>query len=251
MKFKTTLLTVFSLILLLFLLIFTTDRFIAGVSLSDFSFWGRKDGSAYTVSEEIRDLYLLNTSEYRVKLIFPFDFVDREVDWWTIKEIHERQLTHSTDFNRELDVYKACLAAGFDPALDIYDFIILTAVVKAGIKISGTVFENPQRHDRFGRNEYINIEKGEAGDIISLKIPDVEITESYIDDRNPDNDNFPDAELTPGQWRALVDFLDPLILEKVKTIGILETARENSRELIGKILKEGGFSEVYFIGQDL
>ena len=79
----------------------------------------------------------------------------------------------------------------------------------------------------------------------------MEITDYYIEDRRPDLDNFPDAELTPGQWRDLVDFLNPLIVEKIVQFGILENARENSQVLIEKILRESGFSEVSFTGSDL
>jgi len=221
------------------------DRYIAGISLPSLSFWSHRKESAYTVAEEIGDLYFLNTSEYRLKLIFPHDFVDRDLSWWAVKEMYERGFEGDENQQKLVEVYRACLDVGIDPAVDVYDFIILTAVVKAGINISGTVFENPSRY-RDGLDSYVRI-KGEGVEkSLSLHLPPSQITELYIEDRKPSEDNFPDAKLTPGQWRDLVSFLQPGIREKVIRLGILKDADENGRALVGKILKDSGFAEVYF-----
>jgi hypothetical protein len=176
-----------------------------------------------------------------MKMIFPFDFVEKNYDWWAVKRIYEEGGAPVQErYEKGLAIYEACIRAGFDPALDVYDFIVLTAVVKAGI-----AFEN-------NRGSFINIEEDKkSGKIISLHIPEVGITDYYIEDRKPEDDNFPDARLTPEQWRDLVLFLNPLIQEQVIHLGILGNARENCESLIEKILIEAGFSEVYFTGQDL
>jgi hypothetical protein len=252
LKIRNWILSVLSIIAIIVITVFIFDRFIAGISIWNFSIFKSKKESTYTIAEEIGDLFLLNTSEYRMKLIFPFDFVDQNYNWWVVKEIYDEGSDVPEYLKNELTIYQSCRNAGFDPALDIYDFIILTSVVKAGINISGTIFENPLLFPDTKINDYIKIEKsGEDKKNISLHIPKVEITDYYIEDRKPENDNFPDAQLTPGQWRDLVTFLNPLILDKVVKLGILENARENSEQLIEKVLKEGGFSEVNFTGQDL
>ena len=252
MKIRNHLLLLLLFIVFLFVAIVFFDRFITGFSFSDLSFFKSEKHSAFTIAEEIGDLYQLNTSEYRVKLIFPFDFAEREFNWWIVKEAFEMGYALDEKMDDEMAIYQSCLNAGFDPAVNTYEFIVLTAVVKAGINISGTVFENPSLFENQIIDEYISIEES-ADDkkIISLCIPKVEVTDYYIEDRKPDSDNFPDAKLTPVQWRDLVKFLNPLIQEKVIQLGILKNAENNSRELIERILIDGGFSEVIFIGQEL
>lgn len=242
---------IFSLILFLSLLGFALERYVVGISFSDFSPFSSKKESAYTVAEEIGDLYLLNTSEYRVKLIFPYDFISRDVNWWRMKSLYEQNIEPEESEKNQLEIYSSCIAAGIDPAVDNYNFIILTAIVKAGINISGTAYDNPQAYDQELLSQFISINNNEKGKSISLFIPDAEITEFFIEDRKPDNDNFPDAELTPGQWRDLVDFLNPRIVEKVIDLGILDYAGENSRVLVEKILKDSGFFKVSFSGDSL
>jgi hypothetical protein len=230
---------------------FIMDRNVTGLGIPRLSFLSSKKGSAYTVAEEVSDLYLLNTSEYKLKLIFPHDFVDRDISWWAVKEIYERRLDVDEDQQELVDIYKACLNSGFDPAVDVYDFIIMTAIVKAGINISGTMFENPSLYQEERFDSYLRIEGDGPEKTVFLHIPPVEITELYIDDRKPSDDNFPDAQLTPARWKELVDFLNPKIREKVIELGILEDAGENSRELISKLLRENGFSRVSFTERKL
>lgn len=244
-------LVILFLLLLLALMGFALERYVAGISFSDFSPFSKRVESAYTVAEEIGDLYLLNTSEYRVKLIFPYDFIERDVNWWQIKSLYEQKMEPDDGQREKLEIYKASLDAGIDPAVNNYNFIILTAVVKAGIDISGTAFDNPQLFEEQFLSNFISIVKKPNEKTISLYLPDAAITEYYIEDRKPDNDNFPDAELTPGQWRDLVDFLNPRIVDKVIELGILDDAGENSRILIDKILTDSGFSEVSFTGKGL
>lgn len=208
-------------LVVLIVLLTVIDRLIPGVSLSDVHFFQSKKFSAYTVSDEIEEISLLNTSEYRMKMIFPFDFVEKDFNWWKVKRLYLRGDSGVGGMEKELTLYKACLDAGFDPALDVYNFIVLTAVVKAGITLRGDL------------NFFIEVDD-DLKKIISLSIPEAEITDYYIEDRKPDNDNFPDASLTPVQWRDLVNFLNPLIREKVVLMGILDNAEKNSEQLIEK-----------------
>lgn len=251
MKAKTLIPPVVFALLLGLVTFFILDRYVVGVSLPGFALFRQRRSAAFTVAEEIGDLYLLNTSEYRMKLLFPYDFVDRDLNWWYIKEMYERGIEADEQLEELVRIYETCLHSGFDPAIEAYEFIVLTAVVKAGINISGTVFENPALYGPNGMDDYMRIEEGEKGKRITLRIPDTEVTDLYIDDRRPGSDNFPDAEMTPSQWRDLVNFLDPYIREKVIELGILDDASLNSRILLEKILKDSGFAEVYFTERKL
>lgn len=243
MKLKAAIAPILFALLLVSCTLFLIDRFVIGVNLPAFSFLRNSKESAYTVAEEIEDLFLLNTSEYRMKLIFPFDFVDRDISWWIVKEMYEQDYQADDDQQELIDIYKACLASGFDPSVDVYDFIVLTTIVKAGINLTDADYKNS--------DSLIRIEQSGSGKRITLYIPDAEITEIYIDDRKPSSDNFPDAEMTPAQWGELVTFLSPRIRERVIQLGILEDAAENSRILIDKILKDSGFVEVIFTEREL
>lgn len=243
MKLKSVIAPILFAFLLVACTLFLIDRFVIGVSLPAFPFLRNSKESAYTVAEEIEDLYLLNTSEYRMKLIFPFDFVDRGISWWSVKEMYEHNYEADEEQRELIEIYKACLAGGFDPSVDVYDFIVLTAIVKAGISISESDYRNP--------DSLMKIEELETGKSITLHIPDADITEIYIDDRRPSSDNFPDAEMTPAQWGELVSFLSPRIRERVIDLGILEDAAINSKVLIDKLLRDSGFVEVIFSEREL
>ncbi|MBB6482077.1 DUF4230 domain-containing protein [Spirochaeta isovalerica] len=246
MKFKAIVLPVLFTLILAAVTFLLTDRFVVGVSLPRFSLFSRKSESAYTVAEEIGDLYILNTTEYRLKLIFPYDFVDRDLSWWAVKEMYERGIEGDENQEELKRIYKACLDGGFDPAIDVYEFIILNAVVKAGINISGTVFENPSLYPEESLSSYMKVAGEGEKRVVDIHLPAAEITDLYIDDRKPSSDSFPDARITPARWRDLVDFLQPRIRDKVIELGILDDADKNNRELISKILKDSGFSEVNF-----
>lgn len=232
-------------LLIVLVSLFLVDRYITGIKIPSLSLFSRRESSAYTVSEEIDDIYFLNTTEYSLKLIFPHDFVDRDLNWWYIKEMYERESDVDDDLQKLVDIYQYCRMSGFDPAIESYDFVILTAVVKAGIPLDKTPF------DEAGLEGLVRIDENERGRIITLNLPETEITELYIDDRKPALDNFPDAEMTPAQWRDLVNFLNPLIEERVLGLGILDDAAENSRKLIEKILLDSGFDEVRFTESSL
>ncbi len=246
---------IFNFVIPLFILIVTfsaVGKFIPGLSFSDFSLFRSEKTSTSVTEKEIKDLYVLNTTEYKMKMIFPFDFTVKEFDWWKVKEIYEEKQEIPENLIEEVNLYRACLNAGFDPAVDYYEFIVITAVVKAGIRLSGTIYDNSEIINESDMEKPIKIEvRGNGEKIISVYIPELEITDYYIEDRRPGNDNFPDASLTPKQWKDLVDFLNPLIQDKVIELGILENARVNSELLIERILKDSGFSEVNFIGKDL
>ncbi len=228
------------------------NRITPGLSFSNLSFFRSEKISTYTIAEEVRDLYVLNTTEYRMKLIFPFDFIEKDYNWWAIKEIYENDIEIPEDKIKNYNIYQTCINSGFDPAIDLYKFIVLTVVVKAGINISGTVYENLSIiNESFSEKPIKIIERGDGKKDISLYFPDIEITEYYVEDRIPENDNFPDASLTPGQWKNLLVFLAPLIKEEVLELGILENARVNSELLIERILKDSGFVDVKFVGKDL
>lgn len=232
-------------LLLAALCFFIVDRYIIGLTLHRFFFFGTRKESAYTVAEEIDDLYILNTSEYRLKLIFPYDFVDRDLNWWSIREMRDRKIEAGPDIQPSLDIYEACLESGLDPAATPYNFIVITAVVKAGIPLGSTPF------DRGDADLWMKVDRGGTGRIITLRLPEPEITGMMIDDRKPAADNFPDASMTPAQWRNLVGFLNPLIRERVLEMGILDDAGKSSRKLIEKILKDSGFDVVLFTETEL
>ena len=223
---------------------------------------GRKKpkSAAYAVLKEIRDIYSLNTAEFTLKVIFPYDFIEPGIDWQELKYYYDtdkekfREKSHPGYYpDNRLPVtweyshfYAQCRGAGYELAKTRQDFFIITATVKAGYDLENYPNLTENKLDK-PLEDYIRITQEKTGEkILYIKKPDTIITEFIIEDNNLNALGYPDVALSPEQWRVLIHYLSPKIKSMVIFKGILKEADANGCQLLTQILVGSGFDHVVF-----
>ncbi|MDC7235514.1 MAG: DUF4230 domain-containing protein [Spirochaetales bacterium] len=215
---------------------------ILGKGLIPFPWEAERETLVYTSLVESCESSLLQTAEYSMKMIFPYDFVDPEdlVDWAYLKRQYdylpdEFALRASEEFyhDRELPekwkyagLYSLCRECGIDPAGRGEGFIVVSSRTRAGFDFSETsiVLENPE----------VNEKK------MDLILPGPEITAIIIDDRIPEDKGYPDMVMTPDQWSRFITALTPEIGAFAVKEGILELAEETAGFLLRDLFEGAG-----------
>ncbi len=63
---------------------------------------------------------------------------------------------------------------------------------------------------------------------------------------NLKEEGFPDVNLTPNQWKNLVNLLLPKIEEEIVNRGLIESSKDSNRLFIENIFTAVGWAEVRF-----
>jgi len=191
-----------------------------------------KTSSTEIILKEIHKVSKLSTVEYIYKSVFPFDFLDQETNWrqLLIKRTKNELLSNIEKDN--LWLYDQCKSIGIDLEYDIYDFVVITSIVEAGINFENGI--NPDDIIIEGKN-------------ISLRIPKTIITKFTIEDSDSSNYNYPDLDVDPMNWRQITNFVEEKIRIRVLEDGILKNAETRGKEFIKSLLIESGWENVIFI----
>lgn len=227
-------------------------------SLNPYSWAGKlwsSKSSVATVESELYKLADLNTAEYRMRLIFPYDFTEGTADWLMYKntwELNPSLFADRIDPAQYVDgqipeewksgaFYRDCRLAGIDPFEFRYDFLVLSVVVKAGTDLS--VFS-----ESLGGTPPIVMKKTETGQKeLTIDLPAPEIHEMIIEDLDNREWGYPDPPVSPEEWRQLVDFLRPRMEQWALDAGILEEADRQSRILLQGLLQDDETLSVRFL----
>mgnify|MGYP006292364335 FL=1 len=197
------------------------------------------------VLQETRDVLSFQTVEYVYKAVFPYDFVDPDYDW---RELLNKAATDAELTDAELDhldFYAFCRDLGIRLLTDRYEFVVITAVVRAGFDLSGTVFENPAAAE--GISEYVSYD--EEARRLTLRLPEPVIVDFIIEDETSEAYPYPDIAMGPDKWKRLTGYAEGRIRARVMEEGILDQARERGRDFLERIfLGPGtGIEEILFI----
>jgi len=204
-----------------------------------------RESSVYTSLVESGQSSILNSAEFRMKILFPYDFIDKgdEINWRLLqwyynnnRDEFNRKSSESFYPERELPenwkyarLYALCRESGIDPADDSDFFVVISASVKAGIPF---ISENMRVLTETGPDE--NTEK------IKLILPGAKITDIIIEDRTQENSGFPEVAMSPAQWSRFISALVPEISELAVREGVLELARESASLLIRDLFEGAG-----------
>ena len=213
-------------------------------NLSYLSWFASGNTSVYTsLVESCRDS-LMNTAEYSLDVIFPYDFIepDDEVSW--------RTLQRSYDFNRSdyllressenyLDrrlpaewkyaaLYRLCRESGLDPAADPFSFVVIGAGIKAGVPLPGA------GQQEIGPEDLVRKK-------LHLSLPAPRITDIIIKDRPVEGPGYPEVRMEPDQWSFLIEKISPGIVSMAEQKGILDEAGSSASALLSDLFEGAGF----------
>jgi hypothetical protein len=222
----------------------------------------RKSSASWSILEEIRSLEELETAAYDMKIVFPFDFIgDDDPDWAYLKfqydadpELFLRKADpawhpggHVPDAWRYAELYDLCRKVGIDPGRPDYRFVVLSAVVRAGVDLEAWTsgFETAEPG---GEVDGISVSEDEGGDKrLEIASPPVTILSFAVRDRNAAAEGFPDVPISPERWRLLTDALEPKLRDMALHGGLLEAAEEDARSFLAEIFTAAGYRYVSFI----
>jgi len=200
--------------------------------------------SVMTVESELKKLALLNTAEYQMRIIFPYDFVDSPSDWAMYKNYYDYypgEFAINSDpaeyVNGELPekwqgapFYGMCRQAGIDPFNFRYDVLIFSVIVKAGTDLNSI--------SGIGLEDSIIQASDDKDSQWILQLPDAVITDLIIEDLDYREWGYPDPAITPEEYRALVEFLRPRMEEVAIKKGILDVAEKRRNHLLRQLLEQ-------------
>ena len=199
-------------------------------NLSVFS--NKKTSMSESILVEINDLFQISAIEYVYKAVFPFDFYDESTDWYSLLMKRNRKETLTEEEKDNLKLYDLSRSIGIYLERPNYLFAVITAVLKAGITAGQPLSEGD-----------ISI----SGSSITVRVPRTDITEFIIEDTSSPSYSYPDINIDPEHWKAIVDFAKPFIKKRVIETGILEEADKRIEELLSGFLYEAGFDTVDII----
>lgn len=189
-----------------------------------------------------RDVLSLHTVEVVYKVVFPHDFVPADMDWKLFLEQVEAGRGLSLLEERYLAAYELCKDLGIKLERKRHEFVVVTAIIKAGFDLSGPVYAAPETAGTLA-DGYVSFD--EAGGI-SIAIPDAVITDTIIEDADTESYAYPDIRIGPEDWRKLTSFVQTELISEAVAEGILDLARENGRNFIERLFLDSGYSAVYF-----
>jgi len=205
----------------------------------------KRESSFYTTLVESGESSILHSAEFRMKVLFPYDFIDKgdKVNWRLLQHYYnlnpnEYALKSSQSFypDRSLpedwkyaSLYALCRESGIDPGEDRDFFVVISASVKAGIPF---ISENMKVQS--------TSETHEGREKIKLTLPVAKITDIIVEDRTEENNGFPEVPMSPAHWSRFISVLSPEISELAVREGILDLAQESASLLIRDLFEGAG-----------
>ncbi|MDA3957388.1 DUF4230 domain-containing protein [Oceanispirochaeta sp.] len=228
-------------------LVFSLFFLIQGQTLN-LPWQSRTDKKVYSTLMETSEASLLQSAEFRMKVLFPYDFMEEgdDVNWQVLQWFYNNDpdaylLKSSLSFYPDLklpakwkyaSLYALCRESGVDPANDSDFFIVISAIARAGVPFSSDkmlIQPLPLSADGSPR--------------VDMILPSPGITEIIIEDRTDEDNGFPELTMTPDQWSRFIRILSPQIRELAVREGILDLAEESAALLL-KDLFEGAGIEI-------
>lgn len=169
------------------------------------------------------------STSYSYKTLFPYDFIIGEPKWGSILYKNSKFLTDSDIINRKF--YYKCKNIGIDLNKSSYFFIIKINAI-AGFDLESYI-------------QYPIINANEINKRLILKSPVSKILSLEVVDDLKEN-NYPDINITPGQWKDLITLILPDIKKEIINRGLLESSDKTNRIFLEKIFGSMGWEYIDF-----
>lgn len=169
------------------------------------------------------------STSYSYKTLFPYDFIVGEPEWGTVLYKNSKFLTEADLINKKF--YYECKNIGIDLTKSSYFFIIKVNAI-AGFDLKNYI-EDPI------------INANEINKRLILKNPESTILSLEVVDDLKDN-NYPDINITPGQWKNLMDLILPKVEEEIINRGLLDSSDKSNKIFLQKIFSSIGWEHIEF-----
>lgn len=231
------------------------------LSLRDLLFRREERFSSEEILAEIRDLSQLQTVEYVYRMVFPHDFYTEGI---TLSSILDRLAAGggsaeeilSQDELLYLRAHNLAAETGLATGPDGDAFVVVTARVRAGYNLDqpGELFTlQGAGSSRAGGGEDAPppLEPGAAPEEtrVVVRLPEAEVVRLIIEDLGAAAYPYPEARVDAEEWRAISSFVGGAAELRTVEAGILEEARENTRQFLAGLLEQAGFAEVRFAAE--
>lgn len=198
--------------------------------------------SSVATLKQVRTVLSLNTVEVVRKIVFPYDFVPADIDWdLFLRETGNRQ--RSSVEEAYLKTYTLCEEIGINLRSKRREFVVITAIIKAGFDLSNPVFSSPELAGEALAEQYVNTDFSGG---ISIILPPATITDLILEDADTANYQYPDIEIGPENWKILTSFVKEHIETQAASDEILDLATENGRQFLERLFLDAGYSSVSF-----
>ena len=199
--------------------------------------------SSVAVLTNMRDVFSLNTVEVVYKVVFPYDFVPGDMNWGLFLKQYRAGRPLSILEESYIAVYDLCEEIGIELEAREREFVVLTAIIKAGFDLSSPSFSVGEAVAGQGESS-VSIDSTGAA---VVTVPPVIITDFILEDANTGTYPYPDIGIGPAGYRKLTSFVQDQIAGIAKSEGILDLARENGKRFLRQVLLDTGYPEVIFV----
>ncbi|MFO7849533.1 MAG: DUF4230 domain-containing protein, partial [Spirochaetia bacterium] len=147
----------------------------------------------------------------------------------------------------EVELYRLCREMGMDVGPDSRDFAVITTRIKAGFSLEDTPWD-PSARGAVTELPPLRIipEKRSGKRMVTVSLPETEITEFIVQDETSGDYGYPDLEITAAEWKRITHYVENRVRPRVLEEGILKRAEERARGYIRSMLSEGGYEEIVF-----
>lgn len=184
-----------------------------------------------TSIERVESLNISNYESigYTYKTLFPYDFLIGEPNWGLILGKSGKFLSEEDLLNR--DFYLKCKEIGVDLNRHKAFFIIETRAV-AGFSVDSFIKDPVFNYDVENSKVVLHSPRAE---ILSIEVVD-----------NLKKSNYPDVNISPKEWKEIIELVLPEIETNIIDSGILEKSDKRNRDFLTKIYEGIGWNKVEF-----
>jgi len=191
----------------------------------------KRIATSQEIFEGLRTLKSLHTLRYIQKVVFPYDYLDPELDFDVILTTLRRGKgsVNSLLSPRERDYLEArelTERIGLKFTGRRREFVVVTAQIGVGIDLEKLkIFPSSER-------------------TIQVHLPPPRIVDLTIEDPNPSTYPYPDIPLSPYHWKLVADLVERKLRERPLDASILSAARTQVSRFLTSLLKQAGFLDI-------
>ncbi len=195
----------------------------------------KRTTASQAIWEQMRTLKSLQTVRYIQKVVFPYDYLDPELDFDVILTTLRRGKgsVNTLLSPRERDYLEARDLAeriGLKFTGRKREFVVVTAQILVGIDL-----------------ENLKILPRSEKSILAI-LPPPRIADLAIEDPNPATYPYPDIPLSPSHWKLVAGLVERKLRERPLESSILASARTQASRFLTTFFQQAGFTEIEIKG---